>query len=217
MKQVCKNYPAPQTLQDYAQNYPDATWEQMRNNDQTAYDDCRNQATHDQHGLCAYCERKISADDPLHCRIEHFHPQSDKTGVRNWSLDWENMLAVCDGGSRSSQKEQQTHPLPANLSCDAHKDHMIKTKKLPTACEGHLLNPLEVPSFPNLFALDKGEGHFKPNEEACATVEIPENAFSTIADLVSCTIAALNLNCERLAEKRRFLVVNIDQNKKTLR
>ena len=215
MKRVCKNRPGPQVLQDYTQAYPDATWDQMRN-DKAAHD-CRELATRDQHELCAYCEQKISTDDPLHCRIEHFHPKSDKTGMHNWSLDWGNMLAVCDGGSRASQEEQKTHPLPANLSCDAHKNHMIQMKKLPATCEGYLLNPLDVPSFPNLFALDKGIGYFKPDEISCATVEIPGNACGTTAELVNRTIASLNLNCERLAEKRRLLVVNIDKNKKVLR
>ena len=215
MKRVCKSPSGPQTLQDYKLTYPDATWDQMRN-DQAAHD-CRDQASQDQHGLCAYCEQKITADDPLHCRIEHFHPKSDKDGTHNWDLDWENMLAVCDGGSGSSQEERKMHPLPANLSCDAHKNHMMQTRKLPVACEGHLLNPLSVPSFPNLFALDKGTGYFKPDEASCAVVEISDNACDTTAELVNRTITILNLNCERLAEKRRLLVVNIDQNKKTLR
>jgi len=93
----------------------------------------------------------------------------------------------------------------------------LLTGKLPAACEGYLLNPRDIPSFPNLFTLDKGAGHFKPDEASCASVKIPGNTFGTTCELVSYTITALNLNCERLAEKRRCLVVNIDQNKKTLR
>ena len=221
MKRVCKNHPGPPALRDYAQAYPDAAWEQMRDdNAQGGYQaahDCRAQALHDQHDLCAYCEQKIAANAPLHCRVEHFHPKSDNTETHNWSLDWKNMLAVCDGGSSGSQEERKTHPLPANLSCDAHKDRMVQIGRLPVACEGRLLNPLDIPSFPNLFTFDKGTGYFEPDGASCADVEILGNACGTTTELVNRTIAVLNLNCGRLAEKRRLLVVNIDQNKKVLR
>jgi uncharacterized protein (TIGR02646 family) len=221
VKLVNKNSSPPQSLQDYAQDHRSATWQQMRNdnagNGARTAGDCRSQAIRDQYGLCAYCERKISAEDPRHCRIEHFHPKSDASETHNWSLDWGNMLAVCDGGSVSPKAERQMYPLPENLSCDAHKDYMIQTENLPKACEGHLLNPLDVPAFPNLFAFDKGTGHLKPDDAACCGVMIPGNACETTYDLVSRTIEALNLNCERLAGQRRSLMVNIDKNKKTLR
>ena len=159
MKRVCKGS-APGALQDYISKYPKATWEQMSGDNaqggSQAVQACRGQTIHDQRGLCAYCETRISTDNPLHCRIEHYHPKSDKTGIHNWSLDWDNMLAVCDGGSFSSQEEQKTYPLPGNLSCDAHKDYMVQTGKLPTSCEEFLLDPRTIPAFPNLFAFDKG-------------------------------------------------------------
>jgi uncharacterized protein (TIGR02646 family) len=177
--------------------------------------DCRAQAVSDQYGLCAFCEQRISIDDPLHCHVEHFHPKSDRS--KNWGLNWQNMLAVCDGGSAASQKARQCWPLPDNLSCDAHKDRMIQTGTLPTDCDGWLLNPLDLPAFPNLFALDKGKGHLETENAACRTVVINGNRHSSTAELITNTIRVLNLNCERLAEKRRQLVVNVDQNKKMLR
>ena len=221
MKRVCKSFPGPQTLRDYISTHPDADWEQMRDDNawggyQAAHD-CRDQAIRDQGGLCAYCEQQIAADGLLRCQVEHFHPKSDKTGTRNWNLDWENMLAVCDGGSRSSWEERENCPLPENLSCDAHKNHMVQTGKLPAACEGRLLNPIDVPYFPNLFAFDKGTGCFKPDDASCAAVKIPGNVYETTAELVNRTITALNLNCKRLADKRVLLVRNIDQNIETLR
>jgi uncharacterized protein (TIGR02646 family) len=177
--------------------------------------DCRAQAVSDQYGLCAYCEQKVSVDDPRHCRVEHFHPKSDHS--KNWRTDWQNMLAVCDGGSAASQEERKCRPLPDNLSCDAYKDRMIQTGTLPADCEGWLLNPLYLPAFPNLFALDKGRGHLETEAAACSAVVIDGNKHSSTAELVANTIRVLNLNCERLAERRRLLVVNIDQNKKELR
>jgi len=147
MKRVCKSLPAPKALQDYMSAYPDATWDQMRDdNTQGGYQaahDCRDQALRNQHDLCAYCERKIAADDPLHCQVEHFHPKSDSTGTRNWDLDWGNMLAVCDGGSSSLQGEREIHPLSENLSCDVHKNRMIQKGELP---EVFLTNNFTLPA-----------------------------------------------------------------------
>jgi len=221
VKRAGKSRPGPRSLLDYAQAHPEDSWEQMRDNNAeggyTAAHDCRDRAIQDQHGLCAYCEQKITTEAPRHRRIEHFHPKADQSGTHNWSLDWENMLAVCDGGGESSTAERKIHPLPANLSCDAHKDREIQAGNLPSNCEGYLLNPLCIPAFPNLLALDKGTGHFRPDYGSCSTVDYPGNAYNTTAELVRRTIAALNLNCERLAVKRRLLVVDIDKNKKTWR
>ena len=220
MKRVSKSAP-PQTLVNYASAYPGATWDQMRddntNDGYTAARDCRIDAVRDQGGLCAYCESRISPDDPLHCGVEHFHSKADKGGNHNWSLDWQNMLAVCDGGSKRTQEDKALYPLPENLSCDAHKDHMVNRGKLATKCEGFLLNPTNAPAFPNVFSFHKGTGCLSPNAECCEGVEIPGNAYESTTELISHTIEFLNLNCDRLVERRRRLVVNIDRNKKELR
>ena len=220
MKRVCKSSP-PQALLDFAAERPDATWEQMNDNGihsgRQAAKECRDRAILDQHGLCAYCETEITSDDPRHRRIEHFHPKSDKAGGHNWGLDWDNMLATCDGGSSSSREEQKMHPLPENLSCDAYKDHMVNNGKLPAACEGYLINPLAMPAFPNLFSLEKGTWRLLPNEAECANVELSENVYETTAELVGNTIVALNLNCRRLTDLRKSLVYDIERRKKKLR
>jgi hypothetical protein len=127
------------------------------------------------------------------------------------------MLAVCDGGERTPAQGRTIHPLPANLSCDAHKNHALQSGDLPVDCEGRLLNPLDIPAFPNLFVLDKGMGHLDADDAVCRAMPMPDNKQASTSELVRCTIKVLNLNCERLAEKRRLLVVNIDRNKKTLR
>jgi uncharacterized protein (TIGR02646 family) len=179
--------------------------------------DCREHAVRDQYGLCAYCEQEIAAHDALHCRIEHFHPKSDRTGTHNWALDWNNMLAVCDGGERTPAQKRTIHPLPANLSCDAHKNHALQSGGLPVDCEGRLLNPLDITAFPNLFVLDKGTGHLDADDAVCRAAPMPGNKQASTSELVRYTIKVLNLNCERLATKRRLLVVDIDQRKKRLR
>jgi len=219
MKRVNKGSP-PQELIDFVSDNPTATWDEMCNHAFGGMDaarECREQAMRDQGGLCAYCEIAISSDKLRNRRIEHFHPKSDTPNSHNWSLDWMNMFAVCDGGSATLSKDRITHPLPENLSCDAHKDRMIQSGYIPVNCKGYLLNPPDIPPLPNLFELDKGTGYFKPYLAGCEIVEIPDNELTTTAELVNNTISGLNLNCERLAEKRRRIVVDVDRNKKRLR
>ena len=161
MKRVAKSLP-PQALLDYIGINPNSTWDQMSNdglgNGLQAVHECREQAILDQKGLCAYCEQKISSKNPQRRRIEHFHPKSDDSGRHNWSLDWTNMLAVCDGGSASTQEERIINPLPENLSCDSHKNHVLQVGGLSTNCESYLINPLHIPAFPNIFKFNKATG-----------------------------------------------------------
>lgn len=65
---------------------------------------------HEQHGLCAYCMRRIHMD--THSRIEHFTPLS-KSKIK--AIDYNNMLCVCDGGEKIIGKSRHI------LCCDAHK------------------------------------------------------------------------------------------------
>jgi uncharacterized protein (TIGR02646 family) len=204
----------PKSLFTYRQSNPKATWDQMKedglNNGRQAADDCRDQALADQEGLCAYCERKITKDRPNHCRVEHFHPKSDRSSTHNWDLDWNNMLACCDGGESEGSAES---PLPDNLSCDAFKNHQINVrKKLPLQCDGLIINPLDI-GYENLFDFDKGTGRLKANQTACDRITIPGNKLTNTFELVTKTIEHLNLNCERLARDRRTVVKDIDQKK----
>lgn len=55
--------------------------------------------------LCAYCMRRIGTEhSPAH--IEHWIPRSK--GTDEDSLDFENMLAVCDGGGPRTARKNQT-------------------------------------------------------------------------------------------------------------
>jgi uncharacterized protein (TIGR02646 family) len=190
---------------------PTGTWEELRNDNTRGsahiYNGCLHQTLTDQHGLCAYCEQEISQEDALHRRIEHFHPKSDTVTGHNWALDWNNLLAVCDGGDRSADEERINYPLPGNSHCDASKGG--KTD--------FILNPLDVPAFPNLFTYQKDTGKLMPDAEACAGVEIPGNTYEGTAALVSKTIDILNLNCACLNKKRNEEFIRVEQFKKILR
>ena len=200
MKRVLKGA-EPQTLIFYRTANPDTTWSEMRHDalhqGQEASKDCRAQSLADQYGLCAYCECKFDPKQPHKFSVEHVYPKSGTTAAGpNWHLDWNNLLAVCDGGKSQGSPSE---PLPDNLSCDAAKGNKSIN-----------VSPLAIPAFPNLFELDKGTGHLKPNPASCARASID-------AAELQATLDALNLNCERLARQRRQLVINIDKNKKVLR
>ncbi|MDR1111477.1 MAG: hypothetical protein LBP92_12510 [Deltaproteobacteria bacterium] len=217
---LIKKGPEPESLREYKTHSPNQTWEGLRgdglHDGRAVVEDCYGQVLADQGYLCAYCECTIDRkpDRESSCRIEHFIPKSCASLSTNWNLDWQNILATCQGGEHLKSK----HHLPANLSCDAHKNHVMNKSNSMMGCEGWILNPLRLPLHVNLFSLDKRQGYLEPNDEACSSVkEIAENKHKTTKDLVLKTIQVLNLNCDRLAELRRKIIVNIDKNIKTMR
>ena len=98
MKPILKNT-VPETLTTYSSEHPNSKWEELRNHDEgSIYDPIRKQVVNDQFGLCAYCECSISEPSPA--QVEHFHSKSDDSNpLMNWTLIWENMIGVCNGGS----------------------------------------------------------------------------------------------------------------------
>jgi len=190
-------------LTEYAQSHPQDNWDvDFRNSNQgNDYKTIKELIFNDQGDLCAFCENEVN--DVHKQRLEHFHPKSDSNPNHNFALDWTNLIGVCFGGS---DVDKTIHPLPANLSCDAYKNHLIVKNKLPLACEGLLLNPLEFPAFPCLFELDKRTGELK-SKDGYEEFGIDNCHYSTIAELVEKTIEYLNLNCDRL-NKQRLAVLN---------
>ena len=67
----------------------------------------------EQHGLCAYCMKRITNNGQV-TSIEHWTPLSKN---KNTALDYNNFLAVCKGGADMclDSKERRI------LCCDAHK------------------------------------------------------------------------------------------------
>jgi len=193
----------PLPLRQYRAANPSGDWEGFREDQQgKSYRAVKKTAVDDQHGLCAYCESSLGSGVERQ-RIEHFHPKSDRSNpAKNWALDWGNLLAVCMGGSQSAQTDHEQYPTPDNLSCDAYKGHLVNCQRLPVDCEGLLLNPLIMPTA-NLFRFNKRTGHLEVNEQACSATKYQgENHHHSLAELVSNTIATLNLNCQRLCDAR---------------
>ena len=71
----------------------------------------KNILLHEQHGICAYCMKRIRMDS--HSRVEHLVPLSKN---KDKAIDYRNMLGVCDGG------EKITEDYGHILCCDAHKN-----------------------------------------------------------------------------------------------
>lgn len=65
---------------------------------------------HEQHGICAYCMRRIRMDS--HSRVEHLVPLSKN---KDKAIDYNNMLGVCDGGEKTTGNQGHI------LCCDAKK------------------------------------------------------------------------------------------------
>lgn len=73
----------------------------------------REQLIREQHGLCAYCMRRIHADNSS--VIEHWMPV-DFNGA--CALEYRNMMLCCDGGRTENKK-------PKVLCCDASKGNTV--------------------------------------------------------------------------------------------
>lgn len=222
----------PATLATYRQAQPQASWDEMRNDPfhegQQAYLDIKQSLIKGQRGLCAYCEVKITENLALETidarrheqRVEHFHPKEDRSGVRNWALHWPNLWIVCLGGSQAPPQgfpldlKSYMPPLPENLSCDAFKDHQIKSGKLPAHPEGWLLAPDDVPAFPLLFRFAP-DGTPEADPEKCAALSLPNHHYADTATLVAKTIEHLNLGCTRLKRSRSIAKAQLSRRKLT--
>lgn len=73
-------------------------------------DSIRNTLLNEQHGLCAYCMRRIHNDNST--TIEHWTPLSEN---KEKALQYSNFLGVCHGGRKSETEHNKV------LCCDASK------------------------------------------------------------------------------------------------
>jgi len=90
---------------------PGIDWEGLGKADR---DPIRTALVRDQGGLCAYCQRRITADDDpttghSQMKIEHWIPRASS---KDHHLTWSNLLGVCLGVSRESAEgppDRMTH------------------------------------------------------------------------------------------------------------
>ncbi|MFM7642017.1 MAG: retron system putative HNH endonuclease [Cyanobium sp.] len=208
MKKVPKSSATPPQLVSFQNHNPHATWDDLRAEGRAVFDEICKTLELDQGGICAYCERSATRDaDSL--QVEHIVAKSSQDPSCNWNLEWLNMLAVCRGGSqRARERDRFLEPLPANLSCDQHKNHLVNNRSLGGDSRGFIVNPLELPAFPPLVVV-LHDGRLIPHPDACSKVEISPNAYSTTEELIARSIEHLNLNCARLCLARSVAAKNV--------
>ena len=77
--------------------------------------DIKSQLVEEQGFICAYCMKRIQKND-ISVTIEHYIPRNGKDGQPDKQLEYNNLLAVCDGNRGST-----------NLTCDASKGAKLIT------------------------------------------------------------------------------------------
>lgn len=82
-------------------------------------DAVREAVVRDQRGLCAYCQRRITADDQhrpqlQRMKIEHWMPRSHPSAGADAQFRWTNLLGVCSGAS-GRERHCDTHRGDATL------------------------------------------------------------------------------------------------------
>jgi uncharacterized protein (TIGR02646 family) len=151
MKRVHKTTATPAQLAAFQQDDPKATWDKLRAEGRAVYDELCKTLQTDQAGLCAYCELETTKEANS-LQVEHIVAKSYQDPACNWALHWPNLLGVCTGGSRRAgegeqEKARYLEPLPANLSCDQHKNHLVNTGSLGEDSRGCIVNPFDLPAF----------------------------------------------------------------------
>ena len=204
---VIKKSIEPKKLKKYRRKHLSQVWKNVHPKIRKLY---RLKCMKQQGYICCYCECNLNQIGVENfCRAEHFHQKSDTTSTgTNWHLKWNNIFAACNGITHKN--DRSAYPHPNNLSCDSHKNRLIQTKQLSVQCEGLLINPLQIPAFPNIFKIDFATGKLIPDDATCSSVSIPDNRLATTKDLVQNTIDILNLNCDRLCRERKLVLNAIE-------
>ncbi len=220
MKRVLKTPVTPAPLVAFQQDDSKATWDKLKAEGRAVYDELCTTLQTDQAGLCAYCELEATKEANS-LQVEHIVAKSYQDPACNWALHWPNLLAVCTGGSRRAgegeqEKARYLEPLPDNLSCDQHKNHLVNTGSLSEDSRGFIVNPLDLPAFPPLVAV-MNDGSLIPHPDACAAVEISPDAYSSTEELIARSIEHLNLNCVRLCLARKKASNNVNNELKKSR
>jgi uncharacterized protein (TIGR02646 family) len=229
MRKVDKSKP-PNALTNYESRLPNETWKNFKNfNAGEDASSLKKKLFDEQYDLCAYCEVDLSLGDPdspkeddtleNNRRVEHFKSKSGwKVGDPgiNWGLDWDNVIAVCVGGT--DYRNMIDYSMPENKSCDSFKEHLeSQSQSINKDWHGNVLFPVYLPYSHQLFVLNKATGELKVNEEYCSKLSFIKNNQPSTADLVNKTIISFNLNCERLNKARLNVFYDFERAKKQAR
>lgn len=107
-----KKLPQPKSLVKYKKSESNPTYETIPTDIKV---EIKKQLIEEQGHICAYCMQRINQNDTS-VTIEHYIPRNGEHGNPDKQLDYNNLLAVCDGNRGS------TH-----LTCDASKGSELIT------------------------------------------------------------------------------------------
>lgn len=197
MRRINKKATPPAKLAEFVRARPHADWDEFRKKP-GRYQQVVKQLKQDQQGLCAYCEielREATGDGTVaDMRVEHFHPQKPHNPPPNWALDWQNLLACCQGGSARDVVDAGQRFTAPDLSCDAAKGD--------ADLSALILNPLtDIPHAPIWFEYRESTGEIVPGAEC------PPEWQQKAQD----TIQYLRLNAPRLLRLRRAVLEGLSE------
>ena len=184
MKRVRRLSQQPAGLADYLRIEARPSWGGFRSHTGgRAYRGLIKALTDLQHGLCGYCEIRLTQVDH---QVEHVVPQSDRLWGASRVLDCRNMIACCKGGTvQSGDPSRRLDPVRRNRSCGEAKGDRV---------DGEFVDPRELPALPSLIrVLD--DGRVEADVMACKSERASESN-------VTRTIEVLNLNAPRLRIQR---------------
>lgn len=202
MKNIVKGT-EPAELARYAADNPGNTWEQFTRQS-VRRSAVQQRLLSDQGGLCAYCEIDLKGayEHALaDLRVEHFHPKSDRSRAHNWHLDWQNLLAVCHGGSQRNVVDAAQRFTSPDCSCDV--------PKADNDWDALICNPLHLPAHPALFRFERSSGAMRVDREACRAAGVD-------AAQAQASIDRLQLDGMRLRNLRRPLLDTLNDQLRTL-
>jgi uncharacterized protein (TIGR02646 family) len=202
MKKVNKGA-EPSRLAQFRTRNPNSKWTAFRSYKPSRVE-LQTRIKFEQGGLCAYCEINLKESDSngeADFRIEHFHPKSDDSTTHNWHLDWQNLLGCCHGGSQANVVEAGERHSSPDHSCDVPKGN--------ENWDDVILNPLNIPHSPILFAFNRTDGSISLNSSNCDQAGVDKVK-------AQATIDNLKLDSQRLKTLRGPTLVRINDSLKDL-
>ena len=157
---------------------PGASWSSVHG-DQKAQ--MRAHLAKEQHGLCAYCMRRVPEDS---LRIEHYRTRALHAGL---VFTWSNLLGVCEGdvGVQAASEATETETKP-RFHCDNHR--------------GQITPPKDQELFVDPTRLVDPDNTFRYT--LAGVIEPAANVGAARRSEIETTIARLNLNIWRLKRNR---------------
>lgn len=199
MKRVTAPGNEPTILADFRTAHPQGTWKPKPGSDQPAFkNEPGNEAVYvllamSQGHLCAYCE--IDIERGLWGQVEHYVPEDMSDELRNYALEFDNMLACCEGGTRIDISNGRAEPpIPETLHCGQLKGNQ------PPA--GRVLDPRQLASSPCIWMF-RSDGSMMPIEDHCIASGIP-------LGLAVSTIEVLGLDRKGLRRMREGVLEGLD-------